>query len=111
MKEGGVIVLGGTDCAPGQDEQYNRWFNEVHIPMLMKFKGLKAVWRGKLINEANGQPRYVVVYQFDTQEDFEAYQESAERKAALVEMEETSKILPSQAKWRLPFEIMKTWQK
>lgn len=111
MKKGGVVVLGATDCAPEHDTAYNRWFNEVHIPMLLKFKGLKAVWRGKLLGEAADQPKYVVAYQFDSQKDYEAYQNSAERQAALEEMEESRKEMPFQVKWRLPLEILKIWEK
>jgi len=35
----------------------------------MKFKGLKSVWRGRLLDEAGKRYKYVVAYQFDSQKD------------------------------------------
>ncbi|MDD4859313.1 MAG: DUF4286 family protein [Dehalococcoidales bacterium] len=111
MRKGGVVVLGATDCMPGDDDRYNKWFNEVHIPMLMKFKGLKSVWRGKVLDRSDDQPKYVVAYQFESQRDYEDYQKSAERQSALEEMEQSKKNMPFEVKWRLPLEVFKVWEK
>jgi len=31
----GVIHLIGLNCRPDQDEKFNRWYNENHVPELM----------------------------------------------------------------------------
>jgi hypothetical protein len=47
-----VINIVATRCQPVDDEKFNRWYNEVHIPMLLKYKKLLGVARYKVITES-----------------------------------------------------------
>jgi uncharacterized protein (TIGR02118 family) len=103
-----VISIVTTQCQPQDEEQFNKWYNEVHIPMLRKFKGLKGVARYKAINEPAGLPRYAAIYRFASQKDFEAYEKSSELAAAIKEMQETwgQRI---ELTSRVPYELIKEW--
>jgi hypothetical protein len=75
---------------PAQDEEkFNKWYNEVHIPMLLKSKKLKSVTRYKVAAASSQPAQYTAVYRFKNKADFDAYQGCPERAAALKEMKET----------------------
>ena len=48
MADKPVINIVGTRCQPDDDAKFNKWYNEVHIPMLLKCKELKGVTRYKI---------------------------------------------------------------
>ena len=48
MANKSVIHVVATECQPELEEKNNRWCDEVHNPMLMKFEGLKEITRYKV---------------------------------------------------------------
>jgi uncharacterized protein (TIGR02118 family) len=89
MAETTIINIIATQCQPQDEEKFNKWYNEVHIPMLLKFKGLKGVARYQITDESSRMPRYLALYRFASQKDYEAFQKSPEVAAAIKEMQET----------------------
>jgi uncharacterized protein (TIGR02118 family) len=79
-----LINVVTTQCPPQDEAKFNKWYNEVHIPMLMKYKGVKAVARYKVVDSK--VPQFIAIYHFDSQQDFEAFGKSPEFKAAIEEM-------------------------
>jgi len=106
-----VINIVGTRCRPEDEGKFNKWYAEVHIPMLLRFKGLKAVTRYKIINEAEEYPKYLAIYKFESQQAYEAYETSPELVAAREERDETWKERGFEVKWRVQYEPMKTWER
>ena len=106
-----VINIVGTRCRPEDEEKFNKWYEEVHVPLLLRFKGLKAVTRYKITSEAEEYPKYLAIYKFDSQEAFQAYETSPELAAAREEMRETWKERGYEIKWRVQYESMKTWER
>lgn len=47
------IVMYFTECAPGAEEDFNRWYDEEHIPELMKVDGVLAIRRFELVSSTN----------------------------------------------------------
>jgi uncharacterized protein (TIGR02118 family) len=86
MESQPVIHMVAADSPPQQEEKFNQWYNDVHVPGLLKFKGLRGVTRYKILTRPCDQPQYLAVYQFGNQQDFEAYLKSPERAAAIEEM-------------------------
>jgi len=43
MTEAMILNIVASDCPAELEDKFNRWYNEVHIPMLFLFKGLKTV--------------------------------------------------------------------
>jgi uncharacterized protein (TIGR02118 family) len=82
MKEQPAIHLSTLDCAPQNDENFNKWFNEVHIPLLFKFKGLQEVNRYKILTNPSDQPQYLTTYTFTNRQAVNDFLVSQERKDA-----------------------------
>jgi antibiotic biosynthesis monooxygenase (ABM) superfamily enzyme len=83
------INLVGTKCRPDQETKYNKWYDEIHIPMLLKFKGLKAVTRYKLAADDKNASPYISIFQFESKEALDAYNKSPELAAAREEMKQS----------------------
>lgn len=91
MAKARILNMVYTDCPAAKDAAFNKWYNEVHIPMLMKYAGLKKVTRYQRMGDNKDQARYLAVYEYDKQADLEAFPKSEEFKAAMAETEQTWK--------------------
>lgn len=106
-----MINIVATECVPEHEAKYNRWYNEVHIPMLLKFKGLRGVTRYKITRPAAGSPTYLAVYEFDSQDAYQAFQKSPELVAVRQEMAQTWKDDKFELKYQVQYEPIKTWKR
>jgi antibiotic biosynthesis monooxygenase (ABM) superfamily enzyme len=106
-----ILNIAAAQCPPENEAKFNEWYNEVHVPMLFKFKGMKKVTRYKLISEAQGCPAYLAVYEFDGQEDLESYRKSPEYAAAIAEMQESWSDGGFDLKWVGGYKPIKTWER
>lgn len=111
MAKARILNIVATECATKDDVKFNKWYNEVHIPMLMKYKGIKKVTRYKIIDEKADKPRYIAVYEYDSKSDLNALNASPEFKAAIAEMQETQKVQSFDIKWATACEPIKTWER
>lgn len=64
--EGGALVVYST-AAPGRDDEFNRWYDDVHVPEVLALGPFRSAQRFVLTDP---QPfaqthRYVAVYAFD----------------------------------------------
>ena len=90
MEAKSVIWMVGTQIKPGVDEEkFNKWYDEVHIPMLLKGDYCKRVSRSIMApkthvvaNETHECPKYLTIYEFENEEKFEAWMNSPERGVA-----------------------------
>ena len=48
MKTGPVIKVIEMECPPEIEEGWNAWYNEKHVPQVLKFKGFKRAARYKI---------------------------------------------------------------
>jgi uncharacterized protein (TIGR02118 family) len=110
MADKPVINIVGTQCTPADEAKFNQWYNEVHIPMLLKYPGLKGVARYKVIDESSKQPKYIAVYRYASRKDMEGMGSSPAFAAAIKEMQESwgQKI---EITSRLQYELIKDWNK
>lgn len=109
MPDKPVINIVGTRCLPEDEGKFNQWYNEVHIPMLLKYKKLLGVSRYKISGEDTNQPRYIAIYKYANRKDMEDMNKSPEFSAALQEMQETwgQKI---EVRSRVAYELIKEWE-
>jgi uncharacterized protein (TIGR02118 family) len=89
MADKAVINIVATQCQPADDARFNQWYDEVHIPMLLKFKKLQGVTRYKVLGKSGELPRYIALYKFAGIKDFEEFGKSPELAAAQKEMQGT----------------------
>jgi hypothetical protein len=109
MPEEYVLTIVGTECVPGNEARFNKWYNEVHVPMLFKYKGIKKVTRYELSGEAPGQCRFLALYEFENKKAFEGFRNSKEFAEAMKEMQGTWKGGGFDLKWTAVYEPKKTW--
>ena len=106
-----IIHLVAADCRPEHEAKFNKWYNDIHIPMLLKFKGIKKVTRYKITKEAKEYPKYLTIYTFESQKAYEEYEASPELTAAREENRETWKEGGYEIKWRVQYEPVKNWER
>ena len=106
-----IIHIVAIQCKPEFKEKFNAWYNEVHIPMLLKSKGLIEVTRYKVITETGEYPEYLTIYDFESQKALEAYETGPDLAAARDESKETWKEKGYEVKWRVQYEAIKTWKR
>lgn len=106
-----VINMVATECQPEVEKKFNKWYDEVHIPLLFKYRGVKKVTRYKILNKTGEFPTYLCIYEFDNPSEYQGYSNSQELADARAEMNETWKEGGFEIKWRVQYEEMKTWQK
>ena len=102
------MLIVGTQCQGRDEAKFNKWYNEVHIPMVMKSGYVKGVSRYKAIGKADDPPKYIATYKFANLKDYEAHQSSPELAAAIKEMQGswgTNVELTS----RVHYELIKEW--
>ena len=108
---GTIINVVATECQPEVEGKFNKWYDEVHIPLLFKFKGMKKVTRYKLRKEGGGKPSFLAIYEFANWQDYEDYTKSAELAAARAEMDETWKGGGFEITSRAQYEFLRTWER
>ena len=60
-----IIALNGPKAGEGQEEAFNTWYDEVHVPDLMKAPGMVAARRYKVLRSSTPWP-YVATYEVET---------------------------------------------
>jgi quinol monooxygenase YgiN len=108
---GRVVNLVTTECQPEVEAKFNKWYDEIHIPLLFEFKGMKKVTRYKILKTTEGFPAYLAIYEFEDRQAYEEYEQSPEITAARAEMKETWPGKGFEIKWRVQYEEIKTWEK
>ncbi|HUN56682.1 MAG TPA: DUF4286 family protein [Candidatus Binataceae bacterium] len=61
------VVL--TNPTSGKEAEYNKWYNEIHIPDVLNVQGMVAAQRFKLADtQMGGAPahRYLAIYEIET---------------------------------------------
>ena len=110
METDSVIHIVGVHCRPDQEEKFNKWYNERHIPDSLKFKGVRRVTRYKILTPDIKSPKYLTVYEFENQKAFEAFEASPERAEAMKDINETWGEDRYELMWRVQYKVLETWE-
>ncbi|HXX59398.1 MAG TPA: EthD family reductase [Dehalococcoidales bacterium] len=110
MEKEQIIMVGAVE-APVEDEKYNKWYNETHGPMLLKYKGLLEIKRYKLVTETPGQPKYFVIMIFADKKALDGYNNSPERMAAQEEVKKSWPDGPAKVTFGGRYELIKDLKK
>ena len=110
MAKANVILIVATECTPVDEARFNKWYNEVHIPMIMKYKGVVKATRYQLAGEAKGQSKYLAIYEYADMKSFQGMSSSKEVKAALEEMQQSWKGADF-LKWSAAYEPIKAFER
>ena len=58
-----ILLIVRTDVAPEMEEEFNRFYNEEHIPLLLKVPGV--LWAKRGISSGDGQ-KYIALYEHES---------------------------------------------
>ena len=113
MENRPVINVRGLDCSPEVEEKFNTWLNKTHIPMLLKFKGMRRVASYKKMGDDEQFPKYLAIFEFEDSDAFEEYSKSPELAAAIEEMKVSwpASATCFESKWRVQYELVESWEK
>lgn len=104
-----IINMGGVDCPAELEAEFDKWYADIHIPMLLESGEIKKVTRLKRIGANENHPKYLVIYEFDDRQAFERYERSAAKAKAVAEMKQSwPKRGSVQRKWRVQYEVVAT---
>ncbi|NLE94160.1 MAG: DUF4286 family protein [Dehalococcoidia bacterium] len=79
-----------TRCAPELEAEFNKWYDEVHIPMLTRDGHIVSVRRLKLSGLVESpQPPYLAIYEFKDEATFKLWLAGDALADARKEMKET----------------------
>jgi hypothetical protein len=60
-------VIQFTSAArPGEDEVFNRWYDEVHVADVLAIPGFLSCQRYRVVDPAASRPRYVASYEVES---------------------------------------------
>jgi antibiotic biosynthesis monooxygenase (ABM) superfamily enzyme len=102
-----IVNIVAIQVKPEHEARFNRWMEEVHIPMLLKYKGLVRASRYKSLNPEDILPQYITQYEFVSKQAFDAYESSPELTAAKEEMKQSWKQGEIELKTRVPYQLVR----
>jgi hypothetical protein len=78
-----TFVVMSNPTTPGQEAEYNDWYNKIHIPDVLNVPGFVAAQRFKLAETqfADGKPahRYLALYEIETDDIASSFKELQKR--------------------------------
>lgn len=58
----GIILVESRPSSPDRDQEYNTWYDEVHLPQLVALDGFVSARR---LRPVNGEGPYVAIYEIE----------------------------------------------
>jgi antibiotic biosynthesis monooxygenase (ABM) superfamily enzyme len=62
VKQAKYLFIVRMDVEPDKEKQLNEWYNNMHIPALLKVPGVLS---GRRYTAMQGTPKYTAIYEFD----------------------------------------------
>ena len=103
-----MIMIVATQCQLGEEKEFNKWYDEIHMPLLLKFKGIRKATRYQVVNENEEFPKYLAIYEFESKEIYEACKKSPKLAATL---SKPWKKGEPELRWRMECEHLRTWER
>jgi hypothetical protein len=79
-------LLALTNCLPGQDVEFNRWYDEQHTHDVVAVPGIESAQRFKVLDSSGGQLtwRYLTLYELSADDPAAVLQELGNRMGTAV---------------------------
>jgi len=112
MENNRALVVISMECSPEMEQRFNQWYNDVHIPMALKYEGMLKASRYRLTDNNDERNAYLTIFEFRDRHAMQAFPDSPEVAAAKEEMQQRwHGNLPFEIKWRSEYELLQTWDK
>ena len=84
-----LIWLVGIQCKADDEAKFNTWYDDIHVPMLLKGDHVKKVTRFKLADKTYHVgtttqvcPNYLTIYEFESQDQLDSWMNGQARAEA-----------------------------
>lgn len=111
-----VIWTVGIQCKTEDEVKFNAWYDDVHVPMLLKGDCVQKVTRFKLADETYHVgvttqvcPNYLTIYEFENQGKFESWMNGQARAEAGNDKTETWGENVYEVKWATRYNLINAW--
>lgn len=116
MSDQTVIWTVGINCPQEDEEKFNAWYDDVHVPMLLKGDFVRKVTRFKLAEQAyhvgtttQPCPTWLTIYEFDSPAKFEGWMNSPARAEAGEDKEKTWGDRVYDVQWATRYNLTNAW--
>lgn len=113
-----LIWMVGIQCRSEDEAKFNKWYDDVHVPMLLQGDCVEKVTRFKLADETyqvGGTtevcPNYLTIYEFASQGQFDSWMSGKARTEAGEDKARTWAENPYEVRWASRYNLIKAWNK
>ena len=102
-----LMQIVASESTPEKEENFSRWYSEIHLPMLFGYNGVKRASRYKLVgDDVQNNAKFLAIYEFDTKEELEAFPESPAFKDAIDDFDTNHEALGFKMRWVAVYELL-----
>ena len=102
-----IMQIVASESTPEKEKDFNKWYSDIHLPMLFGYEGVKHASRYLLIGDDDkNNAKFLAVYEFDSMKDMEAFPESKAFKNAIDDFEENHESLGFKMRWVAAYELV-----
>ncbi|SPM30692.1 DUF4286 family protein [Mycobacterium terramassiliense] len=87
----GIMLVESVPSSPDREDEYNTWYDEIHIPELLKLDGIVAARR---LRPVDGNGPYVAIYELEG-EDLQAILDNMIANAGQLHMSDALQLNPA----------------
>jgi len=106
-----LIQIVAAESPMEKDAIFDKWYTEVHIPMLFGYEGVKEVNRYRLKSMDMQCSRYLTIYEFDSEEALAAFPKSPAFADAVADFEDKKETVGFTSRWAAVYERTKSWKR
>ncbi len=87
----GIMLVESVPSSPDREDEYNTWYDEVHIPQLLTLDGIVAARR---LRPVDGNGPYVAIYELEG-DDLQAILDNMIANAGQLHMSDALQLNPA----------------
>ena len=106
-----LMQIVAAESTPEKDAKFDKWYTEVHVPMLFEFEGVKQASRYRLKGNDKQCSKYLTIYEFENEEALAAFPKSPAFTAAVADYEDKKEAVGFTMRWAGVYERIKSWER
>ena len=111
MPANNIIQIVASESTPEKEAEFNKWYTEIHVPMLFEYKGVKRASRYRRLDDNEKNAKFLAIYEFKSIKDMEAFPDSPEYADAIEDFENNKEVLGFKMKWASSYELIKSYER
>jgi heme-degrading monooxygenase HmoA len=111
MPENIIMEIIAAESTPEKEEEFNRWYTDEHVPMLMGAKSLKQASRYRRIGDDANLSKFITVYEFESKEAVEEFHKSPAFADAIKDYEDRKEAVGFTLRWAASYELIRSYKR